>query len=218
MRHNIVHTVFLVVFFLLDFIVKRLLEWLNNKKEEILRPALRRYWPEFITPNILSGSRIVIGGFILWPLAYWYGFVGNYWILALLIFAALTDLIDGPVARALNQKSDFGSLLDKIADKFLVLPLGLVEFSVIDPWLAWISIAGMCVIMFTSISKYFSEKHEASPENIFGKWATAFYCIAILLPIWRETWEVARILGWMGLTFGLASAVYNFRKQYDISH
>lgn len=48
---------------------------------------------------------------------------------ALFIFAALTDLFDGMIARALNAHSKFGRLIDPIADKALVgLPLLVIAF------------------------------------------------------------------------------------------
>ncbi len=40
----------------------------------------------------------------------------------ILIFAALTDYLDGKLARRLNQESRFGSLYDMIADQFLFMP------------------------------------------------------------------------------------------------
>jgi phosphatidylglycerophosphate synthase len=40
----------------------------------------------------------------------------------ILIFAALTDYLDGKLARSLNQESRFGSLYDMIADQFLFMP------------------------------------------------------------------------------------------------
>src|SRR5579862_7382772 len=42
------------------------------------------------------------------------------WALAILIFAALTDGLDGLLARSLNQKTALGAYLDPIADKLLL--------------------------------------------------------------------------------------------------
>jgi cardiolipin synthase (CMP-forming) len=43
------------------------------------------------------------------------------WACALFVIAALTDLIDGALARFLNEQTVLGAYLDPIADKFLVL-------------------------------------------------------------------------------------------------
>jgi len=51
--------------------------------------------------------------------------INKFYITALVTFAlaALTDFLDGYIARKLNQESKLGILLDPIADKALVLPL-----------------------------------------------------------------------------------------------
>ncbi|MGH6718030.1 MAG: CDP-alcohol phosphatidyltransferase family protein [Alphaproteobacteria bacterium] len=79
-------------------------------------------------PNILSLSRIaaipLLAAFVLWnaPAAGW---------LAAVVFtaAALTDFLDGWIARHHRLSSDFGRLIDPIADKLLVIVLreGLVS-------------------------------------------------------------------------------------------
>src|SRR5687767_14938173 len=42
------------------------------------------------------------------------------WALAVLVLAGLTDVMDGLLARSLNQKSALGAYLDPIADKLLL--------------------------------------------------------------------------------------------------
>lgn len=210
------------IFQIFEVRIRNLLINLNLAKDEMMYPWIRSYWPLWLTPNVLTIIRMVIGLPILLPLVYFTGFVGNYTIFVFLVIAALTDLVDGPVARALNIKSPLGSLLDKIADKLLVVPIGVYEFWFIDKPLAVLSIAGMTVVMYTSVSRFFHSDYHDVPENIYGKWATCCYCVAIILPILRDvwflgdSWEWASKLGWMGFALGLASATLNFRKHYDM--
>ena len=72
-------------------------------------------------PNVITSIRIFLTVIIVILLA-----LGSaQQILAagiLLIFAALTDYLDGKLARSLNQESRFGSLYDMIADQFLFMP------------------------------------------------------------------------------------------------
>ncbi len=67
-------------------------------------------------PNLLTLFRIVASFAVLY-----YG-VRNEWTLAFPIFciAALTDMIDGAVARLLHQRTRLGSFLDPMADKLLM--------------------------------------------------------------------------------------------------
>ena len=44
----------------------------------------------------------------------------NFWATLMFVVFALTDWLDGYLARKLNQSSAFGAFLDPVADKFLV--------------------------------------------------------------------------------------------------
>jgi CDP-diacylglycerol--glycerol-3-phosphate 3-phosphatidyltransferase len=75
----------------------------------------------FTIPTILTWTRIVaipliIGVFYLWPDRT----VSNLIATVMFVVFALTDWLDGYLARKLNQTSSFGAFLDPVADKFLV--------------------------------------------------------------------------------------------------
>jgi CDP-diacylglycerol--glycerol-3-phosphate 3-phosphatidyltransferase len=55
----------------------------------------------------------------------------------LFVFASFTDWLDGYLARRFNMKSDFGALLDPIADKVLVLGtfLAFVQLGIVPAWM-----------------------------------------------------------------------------------
>ena len=197
--------------------LEHLLINLNEIKENIIIPLMILRWPRgfWFSANFMTIIRLFIGLAVLYPIARIWGFEGNYLILVFLGIAAVTDLIDGPIARATRTTSRFGSLLDKLADKALVVPIGVYQFSYIDPTLAAWSVFGAIFVTYTAISQYYQGREV--PENIFGKYATVLYCLAIILPIWRETWWLARIVGWRGFWLGFASAIYNFRRYFGIS-
>ena len=75
----------------------------------------------FTIPTILTWTRIVaipliVGVFDLWPDRA----ISNLVATVLFVVFALTDWLDGWLARKLNQTSSFGAFLDPVADKFLV--------------------------------------------------------------------------------------------------
>ncbi len=82
-------------------------------------------------PNILTFGRMVLTVFFFsaglqndWP-----------WALTLFVAAAVTDMIDGTIARLLNQKSRFGAIIDPAADKLMMLAgVSLLTIQEILPW------------------------------------------------------------------------------------
>lgn len=75
-------------------------------------------WKDLLLlPNILTLIRIVL----VFPaiLLLDYGFL--YWACFLIFFVFITDFLDGWVARKWNKVSQLGSILDPVADKFVVL-------------------------------------------------------------------------------------------------
>lgn len=86
---------------------------MKNSSSNAHDPQPDRGGPRFWTvPNALCAARF-IGSFVLLPLAF-AGlpsyFVGTYLVLI------TTDLVDGPIARKLHQRSDLGAHLDSVAD------------------------------------------------------------------------------------------------------
>lgn len=76
----------------------------------------------FTIPTIMTWTRIVaiplIVGVYYFP--GWSMATRNEWATLLFVVFAITDWLDGFLARKLNQTSAFGAFLDPVADKFLV--------------------------------------------------------------------------------------------------
>lgn len=68
-------------------------------------------------PNALTIARILVVPPLVWLLL-----VGQFqWALALAVFAGLSDLLDGWLARRFEWQSRFGSMADPLADKLLMV-------------------------------------------------------------------------------------------------
>jgi len=92
-------------------------------------------------PNVLSLSRIPIGGLII--LVYSDKDLGQFIVaLCLLLLALLTDVVDGYLARKLGIASDHGYLLDGLGDRAVYLAVILTFYAGNELWglAAWLLI------------------------------------------------------------------------------
>lgn len=172
-------------------------------------------------------NRITIGRFLLIPvfvglLVYYHASVEahqpvEYWrIAALIVFivAAISDGIDGYLARHWNQRTALGAVLDPIADKLLLLA-ALVTLSIVHidgkpPFPLWfpIIIIGRDAILLVGflVLTFLASKIEIKP-HWSGKLSTFFTFIAIgsALLAWDWTYN-ACLLG--GTTALISTLVY----------
>jgi cardiolipin synthase len=112
-------------------------------------PSLLRQ--AFNVPNTLSWLRLAGVPLFLWLLL---GPRADGWALAVLVVSALTDWLDGKLARWLDQMSRLGALLDPAADRLYIIAT-LVAFLIRDivPW--WVVaplvlrelVVGACVLL-----------------------------------------------------------------------
>jgi len=83
------------------------------------------YWLRLAVPQVLTGSRVVLGAAAIVSIPR-----GQYYLAAVLItFGAVTDVLDGFVARRLGAASAFGALFDTFTDYlcFVVAPWALTR-------------------------------------------------------------------------------------------
>ncbi|MDT8716406.1 CDP-diacylglycerol--glycerol-3-phosphate 3-phosphatidyltransferase [Clostridium sp. 19966] len=104
-------------------------------------------------------------------------------ILATLVFilAALTDKLDGYIARSRNQITKFGKLMDPLADKLLVTAafISLMEYRVIPGWAAIIIIARELAV--TGLRSIAASEGIVLAAGLWGKLKTVAQIVAIIL-------------------------------------
>ena len=102
--------------------------------------------------------------------------------IALLVFigAAITDIIDGVVARNRNQITDFGKFMDPLADKLLTFAamLWFIEVGFMPAWLVFIVI--LREFMVTGIRLVAAAKSTVIAASIYGKIKTIVTISAII--------------------------------------
>lgn len=131
-------------------------------------------------PNKLTVLRICLVPFFVFflliesiPYRYVFAFV-------IFAFASYTDHLDGKIARKRNLITNFGKLMDPLADKIMVMA-ALICFVKLDLAWAWCVI----IIMFrefavTSIRMIAVEQGEVIPANNWGKAKTISQIVAII--------------------------------------
>ena len=151
-------------------------------------------------PNILTSFRI-----LLIPVFVVIYYLPMEWSAptAAFIFwlAGVTDLLDGYLARRLNQQTAFGAFLDPVADKIMVavsLVMIVEHYAVI-----WITIPAMVMIcreiIISALREWMAELGERASVAVssIGKIKTAAQMFALFLLIWQYSVEME----WVGFTF-----------------
>lgn len=156
-------------------------------------------------PNLLTWLRIlmiplIIGVFYL-PEG-WMSLQGRNLTAALLFTgAALTDWLDGYLARRLNQTSAFGAFLDPVADKLMVAAalIMLVQLNRVNAIVAVIIIGREIAI--SALREWMAKlgKGRSLAVNFLGKIKTVFQMVAI--PLLLYDGQIA------GIDLGLAGVV-----------
>jgi CDP-diacylglycerol--glycerol-3-phosphate 3-phosphatidyltransferase len=139
---------------------------------------LKRIWT---ISTLLSFSRIVL----LAPLAYFlFSDMPNarLWAAVVLLLAGITDFLDGYLARLLHQVTDFGKIIDPIADKLAAGGgcIMLVMVGAMPLWFVLVVVARDLLILFGGIYIK-SKKNIITQSNWPGKFAVTSIAVVMLL-------------------------------------
>ena len=147
----------------------------------ILPDAIRRRGP-WSLPNLLTYGRILaipaLVAILFWPRDDWM----RWMALAIYTLAAITDYLDGWIARAWSQQSAIGRMLDPIADKLLVCAvlLMLVADGTIYGWTLWAAIVILCrEILVSGLREFLAELKVSVPVSKVAKWKTTAQLFAL---------------------------------------
>jgi CDP-diacylglycerol--glycerol-3-phosphate 3-phosphatidyltransferase len=129
--------------------------------------------------NKITLSRIVLA-FVFMFFLFCRGIMAKYLALFTFCLASFTDFLDGQIARKKNLESNFGRLMDPIADKILILTafLAFVEMKIIPAWMVIIIIFRELVI--TGLRIIAATRGKIISASIAGKHKTASQIVAII--------------------------------------
>jgi cardiolipin synthase len=178
----------------------------GGRERSILSQALS-------VPNQLTLLRMLLLPFVLISMIYGQH-EASLWLFFL---AAVTDAIDGIIARRFNQKTRLGQYLDPIADK-LLLSSCFVAQAVIGtiPW--WVTIFVLLrdvMIIATALVVVLTTTVRSFPPSGFGKANTAVQIVTLLTVLFNNVWPdlcppaIVEVLIWLtAATTVLSSAHY----------
>ncbi len=131
-------------------------------------------------PNQLTLLRIALS-FLLIVFLLTPGFAAKMAAIGVFTVASLTDLWDGRLARSKNLVTDFGILMDPIADKILVLSafLAFVQLNVVPAWM--VVLIATREFLVTGIRLFALGKGKVLPAEAAGKHKTVSQIVAISL-------------------------------------
>jgi CDP-diacylglycerol--glycerol-3-phosphate 3-phosphatidyltransferase len=134
------------------------------------------------------------------------------------LLAAVTDWLDGLIARRFNQVTTLGTLLDPVADKLLVAS-ALVSLLTIDKVAAWmvVVIVGR-ELLVTGLRAVAAGVGVIVPASKLAKWKTVSQYVAITMLIFEKGVESAEFqtiatgVLWAALGLTIVSAVDYFYR------
>ncbi len=137
-------------------------------------------------PNILTFLRIFLTfGFIFFALQD----TLSSWIIAASLFtiASVSDFLDGYLARKYNQHTDFGKIMDPIADKFLILSAFFIFMAkhMIFGWMFYLVAAREILVTVSRLyamkqGKVLAAEKEGKLKTVM-QIVTVFLCLGVIL-------------------------------------
>lgn len=133
--------------------------------------------PVFNLPNVLTTSRLVLGLFL-------FAFIQHeQWIVCIIIFAvaAVTDWLDGYLARKQGLTSTLGRNLDPLVDKVVICGaftfLLTIPHSGLTPWMTTVVVARELII--TSLRSFLENVGATFGADWLGKIKMVLQCAAL---------------------------------------
>jgi CDP-diacylglycerol--glycerol-3-phosphate 3-phosphatidyltransferase len=193
---------------------KNFLEKIDRLRDKIFFIALKKLWPKKILPDHISWVRVFIGFIILSFL--FFGIENKTLIISLFVIGAFSDLLDGSVARCFKKETEFGAILDPLADRVLLAPIAFYSLFQSYTLLLFILIIVEIANAFASI--YSQSKNILLKSNIFGKTKMVLQSVvfAVILIVWPNPLSMFFIyILWISAIFTILSMLL---KIYDIQN
>ena len=167
-------------------------------------------------PNILTVLRLIAAPAVAVMFLYFSRPWADWFALTIFVLAALTDWFDGFLARAWKQETKFGTMLDPIADKAMVVIalMVIIGYSSMSPWL----VLPATVILFrevfvSGLREFLGDKAGTLKVTRLAKWKTSAQMVAIAVLFSQGVFEHYFGMSVMGMDRPLISDILNDRVE-----
>ena len=131
------------------------------------------------------------------------------WALFFFLLASATDVLDGYLARKFNQITNFGKVMDPLADKLMLITTLICLYLTgrIPMWVPIVIGVKECTMITVAACLY--RKDIILPSNFFGKLATVLFTVAVLMSFFSDT-----VAPWHTVLLYIATGVALFAMVY----
>ena len=171
-------------------------------------------------PNILTVIRLVAAPMVAVMFLYFTRPYADWAALVLFVGAALTDWVDGYLARAWKQESKIGAMLDPIADKAMVVIALLVLASVFGLDALILLPAALIVfreVFVSGLREFLGDVAGTLKVTKLAKWKTTVQMLAIALLFAVGIFEHYLVMGTAGMDGEIVSGILDATLE-DPSH
>lgn len=149
-------------------------------------------------PNSLTIFRILLVPVFFWLAILIHTENSLRWATVVFIIAAITDYFDGMLARKFNAITDFGKVMDPLADKLLVL---IALFVITIQPLELINVYAFYIIFMRELlvslmRNYYIRRKIYIPVNIWGKLKTVFQITGIIVALLYYSFLSQHLIGY----------------------
>ena len=169
-------------------------------------------------PNKLTMLRI-----LLIPVFMLFLLLGHSYIAAVVfIVASVTDTLDGQIARRYNLVTNFGKIMDPLADKLLVFSafLCMIQLGIVPAWMVVIILARELLIV--SLRAVAAAQGTVIAASWWGKTKTVSQMAAVVLlllknwPFGPDGFPLATIVLWVAVILTIVSGVDYIIKNKEV--
>lgn len=166
-------------------------------------------------PNTISLFRFCLIPFFIWSIMDAHR-EGPLIALGILCLSGLSDMLDGYLARKLNQITDLGKILDPLADKLIIISAAMT--------LAWehrlnllialiITLRELAMVIGTAIN--FKQNQQVAGASYLGKGTTCLFYAAVIFFLFN--WPLRYIIVLAAIILSLVASIDYFKKAFRTS-